>query len=97
MSRPVCAVTEEEFWAGLRDLVREELAEFARLAPAQLLTLEETAELCRCSGRHIRRLRGEGLPAVMLGQSPRFERDAVLAWLRAQGSRGSGRSREKKP
>lgn len=47
-----------------------------------LLTAEDVAQLLRCSTRHVRRLRKDGLPVVWLGEAPRFERDAVLAWLR---------------
>jgi hypothetical protein len=49
-----------------------------------LLTQEDAARFCRCSVRHFRRLRDEGLPTLWLGESPRFERDAVLAWLRSR-------------
>ena len=50
--------------------------------PQPLLTQEETAQFCRCSVRHFRRLRDDGLPTLWLGESPRFDREAVLAWLR---------------
>lgn len=54
--------------------------------PETLLTQEEGARFCRCSVRHFRRLRDEGLPTLWLGESPRFERVAILAWLRARES-----------
>jgi len=83
-SLPVWATESGQFWTRLREIVRDELAALDQLARDSLLTLEEVAELCRCSTRHIRRLRSEGLPCMMLGESPRFERDAVLAWLRTR-------------
>ncbi len=90
-SLPVWATGSGEFWTRLREIVREELVELDRLAPSPLLTLEEAAKYFRCSTRHLRRLRTEGLPCVMLGESPRFERDAVVAWLRARDAQASER------
>jgi excisionase family DNA binding protein len=86
-SRPAWSLSEAEFWQRQREVIREALAELAMPAGGALLTVEEAAQLCRCSTRHIRRLRSEGLPVVLLGQSPRFERDALLAWLRVRSVR----------
>jgi excisionase family DNA binding protein len=79
-AQPLATLTVGELRRLLSELV---------LPPPQpeheaLLTLEDLARTLRCSTRHIRRLRGEGLPVVMVGEAPRFERDAVLAWLRAR-------------
>jgi excisionase family DNA binding protein len=82
--RPAWSLSEVEFREVQREIIRDALTELLPTVPTPLLTLEETAEFFRCSTRHIRRLRREGLPAVMLGESPRFERDAVLAWLRSR-------------
>jgi excisionase family DNA binding protein len=90
-SSPAWATTSGQFWTHLREIVREELAALDTRAPDSLLTTEETAQLLQCSPRQIRRLRGEGLPFVLLGESPRFERDAVLLWLRAGVGQASER------
>jgi excisionase family DNA binding protein len=82
MTRPAWSLSEAEFWEKHREVLREELAEIARPNGGALLTSDEAAQLCRCSTRHLRRLRDEGLPVILLGDSPRFEREAVLAWLR---------------
>jgi len=52
-----------------------------------LLTTDDVAQLLRCSVRHVRRLRKDGLPVVWLGEVPRFERDAVVAWLRTRAAK----------
>lgn len=75
---PVWSLGADEFWAKLRALVVAELTLIAGQRPTALLTLEEAAALCKCSTRHIRRLRTLGLPVLMLGDSLRFEPDAVL-------------------
>lgn len=51
--------------------------------PAGLLTREEVAELLRAeSPRTVDRLRRvEGLPAVRVGRSYRYRKEAVLAWV----------------
>jgi excisionase family DNA binding protein len=82
---PLWALPADAFWFQLRALVAEELESIA-VRQRALLTLEETAELCRCSTRHIRRLRRDGLPVLFLGDSPRFEREAVLSWLRERSA-----------
>jgi excisionase family DNA binding protein len=84
--RPAWSLSQDEFRELQREVIRQVLAELLPCVPTGLLTLEETAELFRCSTRHVRRLRHEGLPVVWVGESPRFERDAVLAWLRTRGS-----------
>ena len=85
-ARPAWSLTEDEFWPRLREAVREELAALADSSPG-LLTVQEAARMCRCSTRHLLRLRAEGMPVVMVGESPRFDRDAVLAWLRSRSSK----------
>jgi excisionase family DNA binding protein len=81
---PVWSLTAEEFWTQLRELVATEVAAAVSQEPAPLLTFEEAAALCKCSTRHLRRLRSQGLPVVMLGESVRFERDTLLNWLRTR-------------
>lgn len=68
----------------LRELMREEL-ERARAEMPQAPALIDQRELARNLGlseRTVYTLRGEGLPTIMIGDSPRFELAAVLVWLR---------------
>lgn len=74
--------------ALLRRAVREELEEvMTSIATSPRPALLDTAELARelsTSEGTIRRQRKLGLPTVMLGDSPRFDLDEVLAWLRSR-------------
>ncbi|MBI5535599.1 MAG: helix-turn-helix domain-containing protein [Deltaproteobacteria bacterium] len=66
----------------MRRVVREEVGE---PAPAKrLLSVSALAEILDCGHSTVRRMMGLGLPHVRLGESPRFELDQVLAWLRSQ-------------
>lgn len=85
---PVWSLSADDFWRQLRGLVAAELSLITSKRPTALLTLEEAAALCKCSTRHIRRLRTLGLPVVLLGDSLRFEPDAVLQWLRVRSGGG---------
>ena len=49
---------------------------------SKVLTTQELAEHLKCSTKTIERLRAQGLPHFKVGDSPRFELDAVLAWLK---------------
>lgn len=57
----------------------------SRLEP--LLDRARAAEFLGCSLPTLDKLRVEGLPEVRVGDAPRFERDAVLAWLRNRSNR----------
>ena len=81
---PLWSLEADEFWNRLRGLLATEMSLIAMQRPTALLTIDEAAALCKCSTRHIRRLRTLGLPVVMLGDSVRFEADAVVQWLRAR-------------
>ena len=51
-------------------------------------------ELCAflgCSLPTVDKLRAEGLPEYHVGDSPRFEREAVLNWLRARSKQQKGK------
>jgi hypothetical protein len=74
--------------AELRELVAEAVADVlgARAndnAPA-LLTQEQLAEKLGVSTRSIFTLRRQGLPTVMVLESPRFELAAVVEWIKRQ-------------
>lgn len=74
----------------LRELVRETVAStLAQHQPTptpRLLDRSETAEFLGCSLPTLDRLRSEGMPELRVGDAPRFERDAVIAWLRERRS-----------
>lgn len=69
----------------LRDELREALAMVSRERLPALLTTEQVARELGVSTGTIRRLRQEGLPTVMVGESPRFQLDTVLSWFAARG------------
>ena len=81
--RPAVQLTVAE----LRDIVREEIEAVllqARGVPNPLMNTTELAELLRVSERTIASLRDMGLPVTWITpDSPRFERDAVMTWVRA--------------
>jgi excisionase family DNA binding protein len=52
-----------------------------------VLTTQELAEHLKCSTKTIERLRVQGLPHFKVGDSPRFELAAVLAWLKERWGR----------
>lgn len=72
----------------LRQLVADGVAdglERQRAAPSEGLLLDrnELALAFDCSAGLVDKLRRQGMPCLYLGDSPRFERAACLAWLRA--------------
>lgn len=75
--------------ADLRALVVDAVADvLAELAPADAPALLDRRGLARalgCSPDQVDRLRREGCPELRLGDVPRFELPAVLAWLRSRG------------
>lgn len=77
--------------AELRQLVRTEVA--AAIGDAQqappLLQRAELAQALGVSMPTLDRLRREsGFPELLVGDAPRFERAAVLAWLRRRSEGG---------
>lgn len=73
----------------LRELMREAaleaVAEAANDSPPALLDRQGLARALGASASTVARLRREGMPALMLGDSPRFELTDCLAWLRGRG------------
>jgi excisionase family DNA binding protein len=57
-----------------------------QLVAPRFLTIAQVAEMLGICERYVGQLvREEGLPeARRLGRSPRYERDAVVAWMRAK-------------
>jgi len=71
----------------VRGVVREELDRFAcdfspQERPPALLDRAGLARELNVSLSKVDRLRREGMPELMLGDSPRFEPEAVISWLR---------------
>lgn len=74
-------VTPDQLADIVRSAVADVLAEQCDDAPA-LLDRNGIAKALGCSPSSINRLRHEGLPHVLLGDSPRYELAQCLAWLR---------------
>ena len=82
LSAGIIVTTPEQLRAILREEVEAALAERAPSPAPCLLDRRGLAEALDCGVDTIDKLRREGLPTVMLIESPRFELAAVLAWLR---------------
>lgn len=52
--------------------------------PERLLDREGLAHALSVSVKQVDRMRAQGLPTVMVGESPRFELEGVLAWFRVR-------------
>lgn len=72
---------------SFRQLVREEIAELVERAaeprPA-LLTTEQLARELGVSVATVRRMKCDGMPVVWVVESPRYQLDEVLVWLRSR-------------
>jgi hypothetical protein len=73
----------------VRTAVREELrAALDELVPREtgprLLDVDGCCAMLGCSRAKLHRLRTDGLPTIMVGDSPRFVADDVISWLRAR-------------
>jgi predicted DNA-binding transcriptional regulator AlpA len=78
----VVQLTVSDLRALIAEAVTEALdARDTKSTPA-LLNQKQLAELLGTSERSIYSLRQQGLPCVMLSDSPRFEQAAVLAWMK---------------
>jgi hypothetical protein len=79
-SRPAAGLTVGELRALLAAVVAESGSPLP--APTALLDQAELARELRTSTRTIRTLVKQGLPEVRLADSPRYELEPVLTWLR---------------
>ena len=85
-SNLVVTMTRDE----LRELIREELTELQpHEVPSALITIDALCAALSCSRTTINRFRGEGMPSMRFGDSPRFELSAVLEWLRQREQRAA--------
>ncbi len=80
-ARPAAALTVAELHALFRTVVAENAPQSP--VPA-LLDQAELARELRTSTRTIRSLVRRGLPELRLADSPRYELEPVLEWLRAR-------------
>lgn len=77
------AVLQDVVRQAVRDAVVEVLAELRDDPPRPaLLTIDQLCQQLSCSRSMLQKLRAEGMPVLMFGDSPRVELAAVLAWLR---------------
>ena len=77
------------FLVGFVELSSARLAERLHLEapppqPKLAYTKSELAQAFSCSVSSIDRMRAEGLPTFMIGESPRFDPVAVMAWLQSR-------------
>ena len=85
---PVVMMTRAELRALVRE-AHEEATLAARATPAPvLLDRNAIAAALGCSSSQVDTLRKRGMPWVRLGESPRFELEDCLAWLRGQKDAG---------
>lgn len=78
-------LTPEQVRAVVSEAVAAALAEHQPVASPRLLDRQALAEMFGCSLPTVDKLRAEGMPELRVGDSPRFEREAVLGWLRSRG------------
>lgn len=82
---PAFTVTRGELAGLVREAVAEALTATASPAP-QLLDREGLSIALGCSGSLVDKLRRRGMPHLRLGDSPRFELERCLEWIRKDGA-----------
>jgi hypothetical protein len=85
MAKRLIDLDETELEALLNRVLDKRIAELLADKPPKLLTKEQLAEWLVISEKTVDRLRKEGLPCLMAGDSPRFDRERCTAWLEARG------------
>jgi excisionase family DNA binding protein len=83
-ARLVVTLTLGELRSALQDAITEAVAELAPTAGPVLLTGAQLAQTLGVSRATVHRLRVSGCPSIKLGDTFRFELEAVLAWLRTR-------------
>jgi len=81
---PAFTVTRGELAGLVRQAVESALGE--RRAQPVLLDREALALCLGCSSSMVDKMRRQGMPHLRLGESPRFELEACLSWLRKDGA-----------
>ena len=80
----VVVVSRNDLARLVTEAVTDALKVTARPLPAPLLDRKQCAEWLQVDVRTIDKLRGKGMPHLLVGDVPRFEVDAVREWLRVQ-------------
>jgi hypothetical protein len=88
MNELAVTLTVEQLRLLVASAVREELAKQPLVAPPEVLTLQDAADMLHRHPKIVTKLvREEGLPCHFISErEPRFRRSEILAWL---GSRPS--------
>jgi hypothetical protein len=81
---PVVMMTRAELKALVREAAEEARVLAASNPGCALLDRNAIAAALGCSATTIDSLRKRGMPWVRLGESPRFELEDCLSWLRGQ-------------
>lgn len=82
---PAFTVSRGELSALVREAVAQALT--ASSSPAPLLLDREGLSIALgCSGGMVDKLRRRGMPHLRLGDSPRFELERCLEWIRKDGA-----------
>lgn len=82
----IAVLTAEQISLLVADAVTDALSRRERgvLAAPRLLDRAELALALDCGAGLVDKLRRQGMPCVYLGDSPRFELEACLEWLRTR-------------
>lgn len=83
---PAFTFTRGELGAFITDAVVRALEAMGPPALPALLDREGLAAALGCSSSLVDKLRRQGMPTVRLGESPRFELEACLGWIRKDGA-----------
>lgn len=86
----VIVTTREELEQLITAAVEKALAEQREDVAPALLDRATIARRLGIGTSTVDRLRREGMPVVWIGESPRFEADACVAWLRDHSQQRPG-------
>jgi hypothetical protein len=86
----VVTLSVDDLRALVREAVRAELPALQpSVSPKPLVDRRELARTFAVSPATVTRLAAEGMPCTHVGDSPRYDIGAVLAWLHERGRRGT--------
>lgn len=84
---PAFTFTRGQLGAFITDAVAAALeARDGERGPPVLLDREKLAARLGCSSSLVDKMRRQGMPCVRLGDSPRFELERCLGWIRKEGA-----------
>lgn len=88
-TQQLLAIVQQLIGDAVRDAVADALCEMQPSEPSPVLVDRSgLAHALSCSLSTIDRLRSEGCPQVLVGDSPRFRVAAVVQWLEARAAGG---------